>query len=305
MPNEQSAAPAANDQGGAAAPAAAPAANEGVDATGGNAPASQSVGAGEGAAPSGGGNDDWRSSIPEDIRNAPSVAGAKDIADLATQLVNAQGLVGNSIRIPSENASDEDRAVFRRKLQESVPGLAEVAASDPEAFAHTMRQLGAPEDAAGYSLPDFGEVQVEPVAGFNEWAHEANLTQAQFETIARRFTEQNIAAGQNQMAQHNADMEALSREWGYSFDARTTQAITAAERLNAPQDFIDAIKAGKVSPAWVKHYAELSDKFGDEFDVGQDRQNADARMTPAEAQSQYDEITITAESVRPPGPTPS
>ena len=98
----------------------------GVDAGSAGAPESVGDGGGDGApgaapeaaapAPA----PDWRSAIPEDVRGSPSLQNIESIEDLATQFVNAQGLIGNSIRIPSDNASDEDRAAFRQKLLEKV-----------------------------------------------------------------------------------------------------------------------------------------------------------------------------------------
>lgn len=213
---------------------------------------------------------------------------------LATQLVNAQGLIGNSIRIPSENASDEDRAKFRQTLLERVPGLSEVNAEDPEAYRATMRQLGAPEDATGYRLPELPE-GLEPVDGFNEWAHEAALTQAQFETIAKRFTEASVAGAEQQMAAHNAEMEALHREWGYAYEQNNAAALGAAKLTKAPEDFIEAMEAGRVSANWVRYFATLAENYTEaDIDDGGRRQQQ-AEMTPAEAQAQINEIMANKE----------
>lgn len=231
---------------------------------------------------------DWREALDESIRGSKALENVQDVADLAKQFVNAQGLIGNSIRIPSENASDADRAAFRQKLLDHVPGLAEVAADDPAAFRATMQQLGAPSEATGYSLPELPD-GLTPVPGFNEWAHEANLTQSQFNTIAERFTAQQAAQQQQAEAEHQAGLETLQREWGYAYDEKMANAANLAQLTDAPAEMVEALASGRISPSVLRWVANLADKFG-EADIGADRRHQRGEMTPAEAQAQLDEI---------------
>jgi hypothetical protein len=221
----------------------------------------------------------------------------KDVAsveDLATQLVNAQGLIGNSIRIPSENASAEDHAAFRERLRAQVPGLVEVN-DDPDAFSAAMRTFGAPESADGYQLPQIEGENLKPVQGFNEWAHEANLTQEQFNTVATRFTEAQHAAAEEAAVRHNSAMELLHREWGYAFEERSQLALDMARRSGAPEDFVTAMENNAVPAEWVKYMAAMGQQYGAEADLGADRRDGAGEMTPAEAQAQHDEIMANRE----------
>jgi len=233
---------------------------------------------------------DWRDQIAEDVRGSKALESVKDVADLATQFVNAQGLIGNSIRIPSENASDEDRAAFRARLLEKVPGLAEVAADDPAAFAATMRQLGAPQDATGYRLPEVeGADGLDAVEGFNDWAHEANLTQAQFATLAERFTQAQVAQAETRATDHNAQMEVLHREWGYAYEQKVQAAISVAKLTDAPAEVVEAIEKGAIRPDLLRYFATLAARFG-ENDIGDAQRSGQVEMTPGEAQLQLAEI---------------
>ena len=268
--------------GAGPAPEGAGGTSQGVDASAGGG--STDSGPGPSAAPV-----DWRESLSEELRGAPALRDVDSVEALATQLINAQGLIGNSIRIPSEHASDEERANFRKTLLDKVPGMAELQSDDPEAFRAAMQQMGAPEDAKGYKLPEFDGEGMEPVDGFNEWAAEASLTQSQFETLARRFTETQQGVVEERMAAHNADMEALHREWGYAFEERVAAATGAAKLLGAPADFVEALEGNKVPAPWVRFFAGMSEKFS-EADIGQERNEGERRMTPAEAQAQLDEI---------------
>lgn len=278
--------PTPNDAGGGA--------GEGTSGSGGPTDAAQHQGNGTGAPqpaaagqPGDAGN--WKDSLSEDLRAAPALRDIDSVEGLAAQLVNAQGLIGNSIRIPSEHASDAEKAAFRDKLREQVPNLVEVS-QDPDAFSAAMRNFGAPEAADGYQLPQFEGENLKPVAGFNEWAHEANLTQAQFETVATRFTQAQQAAAEQAAVQHNSDMELLHREWGYAYEERSQLALDMARASGAPADFVAAMERNAVPAAWVKYMADMGKAYGAEADLGSERGEGRTEMTPQEAQSQYDEV---------------
>jgi len=232
---------------------------------------------------------DWKAGLNSDISASPSLKDIKTVDDLAKQFIDSQAFIGNSIRIPSEHASDEDKQAFRAKLLERVPGLAEVS-TDSDAFTATMRQLGAPEEAKGYKLPELEGDNLTPIEGFNEWAHEANMTQSQFDIVAKRFTEAQVAASETQAANHNADMEGLHKDWGYAFDEKRTQAINTAKLTGMPDDFITAMEANRVPVQWLKAMAGLADKFGPDGDIGDVNAQRKGEMTTSEAQAQHDEV---------------
>lgn len=169
--------------------------------------------------------------------------------------------------------------------------MAQIAADDPEAFRSAMRQFGAPEKATDYKLPQVEGVtpeQYTPLPGFNDWAHEANLTQAQFDTLARKFTESQVGHSTEVQKEHAADMEALRREWGYAHADRTKQAIDTAKLTGAPPDFIKALEEDRVPAAWMRYMHTLGERFGSEG--GLPERQGPQTMTPAEAQAQYDEV---------------
>ena len=54
---------------------------------------------------------DFRSSLPEDLREEASLADIKDVGSLAKSYVNAQRMLGSSIRIPGQDAGEEQMKV--------------------------------------------------------------------------------------------------------------------------------------------------------------------------------------------------
>ena len=207
------------------------------------------------------------------------------------QFVDLQAYVGDSIRAPHPDASPETWAEFRAKLQDKVPGLVEMNVEDDDAVTHTMRALGMPEEAGGYSMPEIENAEnLQAVAGFNEWAHEARLTQRQFETLAKRFSESELKRAEESAASHNEGMEALQREWGFAYEQKRGAAITAAKVLGAPDDFTEALADNKVPAPWVKFMAGISERLGKEADVGALRDGQKREMTPAEAEEEHSRI---------------
>ncbi len=65
------------------------------------------------AAPQG----DWRTSLPDDLKNEPSLKLINDVSGLAKSYVSAQKLVGaDKIPVPSKHATEEDWKNVYHKL---------------------------------------------------------------------------------------------------------------------------------------------------------------------------------------------
>ena len=238
----------------------------------------------------------WLSALPEDLRGAPSLQNVRDVAHLAKQFVDTQSALGGALRIPSENASDDDWAAFRKRVADKVPNLVELNATDPEAVRLTMRQLGAPAEASGYKLPEGlgeGRADLRPVQEFAEWAHSANLTQSQFEAIATQFTKAQTMRAEAAAAEHNAGMESLRKDWGMAYSERVTGIATMLRAYDAPQEMVEAVQAGKVRPELMRLFAAVSDSVMGDGKSPNDRVRdlqRRSQLTPEEARAQLDEI---------------
>ena len=83
---------------------------------------------GEGAG-GGGGDDKWYAGhVAEGAELPPLLTESADFDSFLKQAVDYQAMQGSSIRIPGENASEEDRQAFYAKLTAQVPGLMAVPA---------------------------------------------------------------------------------------------------------------------------------------------------------------------------------
>jgi hypothetical protein len=95
-------------------------------------------------------------------------AGIKDVGSLAAKARNAESLIGNSVRVPSDDATAEDWQKFYAKV-------------------------GRPEKADGYEfklpdgLPEDLPYDAEFANEFKAWAHETGLTPKQAQALHDKF----------------------------------------------------------------------------------------------------------------------
>tara|TARA_R110000765_G_scaffold170696_2_gene275691 strand:- start:7666 stop:8559 length:894 start_codon:yes stop_codon:yes gene_type:complete len=170
----------------------------------------------EGSAPS-----DWRDSLPEEVRADSSISSADTPEKLVAELVNLRQHMGNSLRLPRDDASPEQVEEFTSKAVEKFGGIMRKPV-DEEGITAAMRAMGLPEEADGYKALD--------IEGFErtdeEWAkakadaHALNMTQAQFNAKAERDALLVKSRSDERTVKFEEDSKALKAEWGVAYDER-------------------------------------------------------------------------------------
>jgi hypothetical protein len=69
---------------------------------------------------------DWKESLPEDLRGEVALKDIPDVATLAKVFRDTKAFVGNSIRKPGANATPEEKAEFLSRVAEVMPEIAEM-----------------------------------------------------------------------------------------------------------------------------------------------------------------------------------
>lgn len=255
---------------------------------------------GSGQGGGGTGEESWRDGITDEhLRGAPGLQKFDGLDALARGYIDLEAYQGQSIRIPGEDASPEAVKEFHNRLTEKVPGL--IPTPDPdnaEALGTLYRQLGQPEAAEGYKIPEIDtgdtEVDMSLADSFRGIAHEFGLSQRQYEGIIRKVTENNIrVAGENRDA-HNEDQKSLHDEWGLAYDDNRKAALNVAKQTGAPQDLITAIEKRTASAATLKWLFDIHKQSGGEgLNFGRER--GSGALAPGEAQAKIDEIMSNRE----------
>jgi hypothetical protein len=232
---------------------------------------------------------DWRETLPEDIRNDPSLKDFKDVVALAKSHIETKALVGQSLRVPSNDAGPDVRKAFLDKLKEKVPEMVLVPA-DPEQRKLVEGQmwdlLGKPKDAKGYTLEgvDLGGVQID-TDRLAESAARLGLTKSQFVAFAKGLAEEQQAKGKI----IKGWQDAAKREWGAAYAERVGAIVEIAKKLKAPEATVKALEAGEVPPEQLAVWYQVTQMAGGGRQIG-DQGSGTGKMTPAEARLKIEEI---------------
>lgn len=200
---------------------------------------------------------DWRAGLDEDLRSNPSLTDFKDVNSLAKSFVNAQSMIGSSIKIPSQDAGEEQLNNFYSKL-ESVPNVARLDGDLNDLYT----KLGRPESHDQYTI-DYGEyedkINKDKVGTYAEVAHEVGLTNDQFSKLVAKQVELEASEFQANQQKMEAYQEQLRKNWGESYDQRLHAAKHMAEAYSekypeAMQDLLNSNAAN--NPAVIEMFAE-------------------------------------------------
>lgn len=212
-------------------------------------------------------------SLPEELRNEPSLRTFTDPGALAKSYVNAQRMIGaDKIALPGKSATpDEWREVYTR--------------------------LGAPTDASGYEFEGDSPLQDNYMNSFREHALKAGLNPSQANEMMNFV--RGTVDGMNQGLEQSADEaryageQELRQEFGQAFEQRIEMAQMAAQNLLGGTQMFDEIQLsdGRMlgdHPDIIRMFSNLASAIGEDNLAGE---TTELVMTPEEAQRQVAEMT--------------
>lgn len=245
----------------------------------------------------GGDDNAWRESLAEDIKTHQSIKDTKDVASLAKQFVDQQKYLSGSIRIPGEDAGDEDWSKFHTRVLEGTKTLTRVPAKDDaDSIKAFMTSLGMPENKDGYTVD---KINIEGLTGedarvnlLRDLASEAGMTQTQFEKMATKYLNGDQEKQDAAKGKIKESRDALMTEWGMAFDARSAEAISTLKKTGAPEGIIKAAEEGKLGGETLKWAYTVAKALGSESnEFHRDDKNRDQNgMSPDEAKAAIREI---------------
>lgn len=233
----------------------------------------------------------WKDSINEEIRGDDLLKDVQSLDDLAKGYVHAQRTIGGMVRIPGEDAGEEQLNEFYSKL-EKIPGVVRFDAENPESI---LTKLGKPESSDKYEIKldiDDNLWDNSQLDSFKGVAHEAGLTNAQLNKLLD-FEKARIDQGvlQSQEARSSAE-KVLKDQWGADFTARMEGAKAAisvyAEKFPEAADALINGPAGN-NPAFLSMLSELGGVLQEKGHPNLQSKGTYG-TTPQEALAQIDEI---------------
>lgn len=219
---------------------------------------------------------DWRATLPEDMRAEKSLADVKDIVTLAKNYVNTKKLVGGSVRLPGDDASEEEVAEFYNKL-------------------------GRPESPDKYSkldkssLPEGTEWNEELESSYYQWAHAAGLSDKQANAMLQKYNEFTQAHAKNQEQSGSIKMaeaaESLRKQLGSAYD----QTVSMAKRFfkqNADEEVAEFVESSGLGnhPGFIKFVANIAKRTIADHSIDGFAGTENFGMTPSDAKAKIAEV---------------
>ena len=201
----------------------------------------------------GGGEKLWYDSLPPELKTAPYVAGTKDLAAFVKSAIDTKSMVGaNTIKLPGEKATPEERAAFFEKL-------------------------GRPTDVNGYAstVKPAVDTLIDPdtLTQMRTVFHENGLTAAQGQAILDSYTtvanDGYTKAAESLAASREAGLTALKGEWGSAFEVNVKTAQLAIRELGGDDVLasIESVGLGN-DPTFIKFLHTIGTKLLDDVSSG-------------------------------------
>lgn len=211
-------------------------------------------------------------SLPESLRGHESLKTVKGTADLATQFINQQSLIGNSLRIPTEDTAEEQRNAFYSKLSE-VPGVVRLPGEDADDAQQRefLSKIGVPATPNEYKLeaPEGYTPDQEYIQNATQKAHELNLSNKQFNEFIKMEAEAEKAAQIAQQEYIESAKNTLKSIWSNDYDNRVAGATNAMRvyREEMPE-FAAELDAISSNPLFVKILSDLGQQLQERGHAG-------------------------------------
>lgn len=212
--------------------------------------------------------------------------------------------------IPGDNATEQEWTDFNAKMIERVPTLAyKPDLTNPETMASHYETMGRPREAQGYEIPqlegvDNSKLDHTQSEAFKAVAHEAGLTNDQYQRVVGAMTQSNLVMGNAVAADLETDIASLQTEWGAAYADRVRQATLIAQQTKAPQALLDTLADGSLPSGTMKWLFELAQQFsgGEGLNISQDDNTLETRLDPAQAQAEVTRLLNDKDAFLPSNP---
>ena len=236
----------------------------------------------------------WSNSAPEFARGWDQVKNSATQEDFYNRVGEMRSHMGNSIRIPGDDASDESRTEFKNKLLEKVPSLMNTPDFDnPESLADLTRRMGRPEEVAGYAdvsgeSVSFGEGQL---AELKTIAMDLGLTKKQFEAFATKVGTESAVNSQDHADKIKEEHGKIQTAWGLAAESKYLETVNFAKQAGAPQALLDGLEKRVIDSDTVMWLNTLAQGITEKSNISFQPNNSSGNiMTPLEAKERMNEM---------------
>lgn len=183
---------------------------------------------------------DWREGLPDDLKNAPSLAKFKDQASLVKSYLESERAFSSRIPIPKDDATDADWDAFYNKI------------GRPEDKRYRPENLSISEDE-------------EPVfSRYEEILHSSGLTRKQGQKVLGHMIElsaqMDAEAKTREETARSQNLTVLEKTFGDQMDLRVKQVQAALGQFGS-QDLAVLVEQTNYHPALVQFLSSVGEKL--------------------------------------------
>ena len=195
---------------------------------------------------------EWLEALSDDLKANDGLKKFESVDALAKSYVNLESLNGNSIRIPSSEATAEVKAESYQKIMNHMPELMLRPNPDSEEqMTEFHRMLGVPESDDGYVWEGEG-LDGDTISELRKLATDTNMTKTQWKAYVNRMAEMNDSTHQMREDSRVRMGAELKTEWGMAFEDR----YAVAEKFISEHAGLGSIE--NMAPEQIKEYYEIS-----------------------------------------------
>jgi hypothetical protein len=244
------------------------------------------------------GAEDWRSSLPDDLKGEAMFKDIPDVGTLAKVARDLKAFQGTALRPPGPEADAAAHRDFAERLAKGTKGIVYVPDDEKlrgEVEPSIWEKLGRPKEAKDYVADDTG-LDDERLEALRKEALDTGLTKAQFAKVAKRVAE----AGKAQSAAAAAQAKELKDAFGEAYDARMKEVAAVAEKTGAPKSVRDAIAKGSIDKETASYFLAVGKQLGvDTREVAGQRTQGPSGVSKKEAESRVAEIMRNPDFFKP------
>lgn len=218
--------------------------------------------------------DEWKSFLPEDIKEDPALGAIKTVDNLAKSYVHSQRMLGaDRVVVPSKHATPEEWKEFHRKV-------------------------GVPDNLEEYSVDNSKSLEKEFFDDFRKTAHEAGMLPSQAQKVFDWYARSAEQASTNDEEKFKSDQEKsvreLKTEWGTAYDQKVKRAQAAVNHFgdNDLVTYLDETGLGN-NPKLIKAFSKMGESLTEDQFKGNVK--GELGFTPDEAQKKLNDIFANKE----------
>jgi hypothetical protein len=201
------------------------------------------------------GNDwvNFMSSLPDDIKEDPSLKKFNDMQGLAKSYVHAERMIGaDKILVPNKHATKED-------WRDNV-----------------WKKLGLPEDAKSYDLKVQDGYDAEFLDSYKKIAHAEGILPGQAQGIMEWFNQvaeaHDTQKQENLQHEINQGVEGLKKEWGEAFDHKLSVARAGLKQFADKSDIEYLEKTGlNTDPRLIRIFSKVGEGLSEDSFKGESK----------------------------------